>query len=183
MAKDEAKWAYWTKQVKDWRSSGLSRNAYCKREGLKPTTFDYWRPLITLVLAESNAVGACLGTGTANVVVAACLKRQCVPLMGNALFNEYEDVFNRDDLFKNCKLSRRERDELLDVLFACCEWTRVYYLWRPNLLDEADNHLVELAVAGGADFIVTRNLRHLRNAQLRFPEIRIASPGTFLKEI
>ena len=56
MAKDEAKWAYWTKQVKDWRSSGLSRNAYCKREGLKPTTFDYWRPLIVSDHAEVKAM-------------------------------------------------------------------------------------------------------------------------------
>ena len=56
MAKDEAKWAYWTKQVKDWRSSGLSRNAYCQREGLKPTTFDYWRPLIVSDHAEVKAV-------------------------------------------------------------------------------------------------------------------------------
>ena len=141
-------------------------------------------PFDMRIVVDTNVlVGACLGTGTANAVVAACLKGQCVPLMGNALFNEYEDVFGRDDLFKNCKLSRGERNELLNVFFSYCEWTRVYYLWRPNLPDEADNHLVELAVAGGADFIVTRNLRHLRNAQLRFPEIRIASPGTFLKEI
>ena len=56
MAKDEAKWAYWEKQVKDWRSSGLSRNAYCQREGLKPTTFDYWRPLIVSDHAEDKAV-------------------------------------------------------------------------------------------------------------------------------
>ena len=46
MTKDEAKWAYWTKVINDWRGSGLTRNAYCKREGLKPTTFDYWRPLM-----------------------------------------------------------------------------------------------------------------------------------------
>jgi predicted nucleic acid-binding protein len=56
-------------------------------------------------------------------------------------------------------------------------------LWRPNLPDEADNHPAELAVAGGADFIVPRNLRHLRNMELRFPQLRIASPGTFLKEM
>jgi hypothetical protein len=56
VAKDEAKWAYWEKQIKDWRSSGLSRNAYCKREGLKPTTFDYWRPLIVSDHAEAKAV-------------------------------------------------------------------------------------------------------------------------------
>lgn len=136
------------------------------------------------IVVDTNVLlGACLGTGAANAVIAACLKRQCVPLIGNALFNEYEDVFGRDDLFKNCKLSGSERNELLDVFFSCCEWTRVYYLWRPNLPDEADNHLVELAVAGGADFIVTRNLRHLRSSQLRFPQLRIASPATFLKEI
>jgi putative PIN family toxin of toxin-antitoxin system len=136
------------------------------------------------IVVDTNVfLGACLGTGAANAVIAACLKRRCVPLMGNALFNEYEDVFGRGDLFQNCKLNRRERVELLDVFFACCEWTRVYYAWRPNLPDEADNHLVELAVAGGADFIVTRNRRHLRNMELRFPQLRIASPEIFLKEI
>ena len=56
MAKDEAKWAYWTKQIKEWQASGLSRNAYCKREGLKPTTFDYWRPLIVSNQAEAKSV-------------------------------------------------------------------------------------------------------------------------------
>ena len=56
MVKDEAKWAYWDKHIKAWRTSGLSRNAYCKREGLKPTTFDYWRPLIVLNPAEVKTV-------------------------------------------------------------------------------------------------------------------------------
>ena len=56
MAKDEAKWAYWTKQIKDWQASGLSRNAYCKREGLRPGTFDYWRPLIVGNGAEVKKV-------------------------------------------------------------------------------------------------------------------------------
>ena len=56
MAKDEAKWAYWSKQIKSWQASGLMRSAYCQREGLKPTTFDYWRPLITLVHAEGKTV-------------------------------------------------------------------------------------------------------------------------------
>lgn len=141
-------------------------------------------PLFMRIVVDTNIIlGACLGTGAANAVFAACLKGQCIPLMGNALFNEFEDVFGRDDLFENCRLSGDERVELLDVFFACCEWTRVYYSWRPNLPDEADNHLVELAVAGGADFIVTRNPRHLKNMELRFPQLRVAAPDDFLKEI
>ena len=136
------------------------------------------------IVVDTNVfLGACLGTGAANAVVAACLEGRCAPLMGNALFNEYEDVFGRKNLFENCKLSSRERSELLDMFLSCCEWTRIYYMWRPNLPDEADNHLVELGVAGGAEFIVTRNLRHLKGMELRFPQLRIASPETFLKEI
>ena len=103
--------------------------------------------------------------------------------MGNALFNEYEDVFSRNALFEKSRLGPEEREELLDIFFACCEWTRVYYLWRPNLRDEADNHLIELAVAGGADFIVTRNLRDLQSAELRFGGLKVVSPDLFLKEI
>lgn len=137
-----------------------------------------------IIVVDTNVfLGACLGTGAANSVIAACLKGLCIPLMGNALFNEYEDVFSRNALFEKCRLSRDERNELLDVFFSCCEWTRIYYAWRPNLPDEADNHLVELAVAGSAKFIVTRDLRHLQNMELRFPQLRIASPEAFLKEL
>ena len=69
------------------------------------------------------------------------------------------------------------------VFLATCEWTRVYYVWRPNLPDEADNHLVELAVAGGANYIVTRNLRDLTRGEFSFPLLRMLSPEDFMKEI
>ena len=71
----------------------------------------------------------------------------------------------------------------MDAYLALCEWTRIYFLWRPNLKDESDNHLVELAVAGDADFIVTRNLRDLRGAELRFRSLQVLSPEDFLKEL
>lgn len=35
----------------------------------------------------------------------------------------------------------------------------MYFAWRPNLADEAGNHLIELAVAGAAGFVVSRNQR------------------------
>jgi putative PIN family toxin of toxin-antitoxin system len=136
------------------------------------------------VVIDTNIfIGACLGTGATNAVVAACFRQAFTPLMGAALFAEFEDVLHRADLFQNCRLNASEREELLDVFLAHCEWTRVYYLWRPNLPDEADNHLVELAVAGGASFIVTRNLRDLGRMELRFPGLRVLSPEDFLKEL
>jgi predicted nucleic acid-binding protein len=55
-------------------------------------------------------------------------------------------------------------------------------LWRPNLPDEADNHVVELAVAGGAEAIVTHNKRDFARAELHFPGLRVASPGELIAE-
>lgn len=136
-----------------------------------------------VVIDTDVFVGACLGTGAASQAVAACLTGQCRPLMGVALMAEYEDVLNRQSLFAKCRLSRAERDELLDIFLASCQWSRVYFGWRPNLPDEADNHLVELAVAGSADFVVTRNLRHVARMELKFPSLKIVNPAAFLKEL
>jgi len=124
-----------------------------------------------------------MGTGASGAVIKACLLGEHIPLMGNALFAEYEDVMGRVALFRKCRLSVIERDELLDIFLATCRWTRIYFGWRPNLPDEGDNHLVELAVAGGAERIVTYNLRDLRNMELKFPELAAVTPAQFLREV
>ena len=38
----DTKLQHWTGHIKNWQMSGLSRRAYCGREGLKLSTFDYW---------------------------------------------------------------------------------------------------------------------------------------------
>ncbi len=103
--------------------------------------------------------------------------------MGAALFAEYEDLLGRDPLFESCRLNRVERNELLDIFLSTSVWTRIYYVWLPNLPDEADNHLVELAVAGGARLIVTRNLRDIARMELKFPDLHVVSPEAFLEEV
>jgi len=138
---------------------------------------------VRVVLDTNIFIGACLGQGAAHKIVAACLRGQLMALMGVALMAEYEDVLGRVELFRGCRLSVTERNELLDIFLAGCEWTRIYYAWRPNLPDEADNHLVELAIAGAAGYIVTRNLRDVAQMELRFPHLRVLSPENFLKEI
>lgn len=102
--------------------------------------------------------------------------------MGTALFSEYEEVLGREALFRRSRLDLGERQELLDIFLSRCTWVRVYFGWRPNLVDEADNHLVELAVAAQAGGIVTGNTRHLRAGELQFPGIKILDPATFMSE-
>ena len=122
-----------------------------------------------------------MGTGSCSEVIASCLRTNHIPLIGSALFAEYSDVINREDIFKVSHLSKDERNELLDIFLAYCRWTDIYYGWRPNLKDEGDNHLIELAVAGHAHCIVSRNIKDLKSGELLFPDILLMTPEEFLK--
>ena len=99
------------------------------------------------------------------------------PLVGNALFCEYEAVLKRDELFDGrCPFDEDRRMAFLDDVASVCRWVEIRYLWRPNLRDEGDNHLMELAVAGQARAIVTQNIRDFRRTELLMPEIDILHP-------
>jgi hypothetical protein len=90
-----------------------------------------------------------------------------------------------DDLACHTILARSHSNQMyrLEAFLSVCEWVQVYYLWRPNLRDDGDNHILELAVAGGASVIVTKNVADFRGSELRFADIRILSPKILLKEL
>lgn len=120
--------------------------------------------------------------GASRVVLRQILSGRHVPLISASLLFEYEMAFRREPLYERCALSSRERDELLNAFVKQCRWTRVYYTWRPNSPDESDNHVVELAVAGGANAIVTRNVRDFAGMELRFRGLRIVTPNELARE-
>jgi 4-oxalocrotonate tautomerase family enzyme len=95
-------------------------------------------------------------------------------VLGPALLAEYEDVLGRTDLFAASASSLKERNEVFDGFLNRCRWVEVFYAWRPNLPDEADNHLIELGVAAQAVAIVTRNLRDVSRGELKFPSMPFA---------
>jgi uncharacterized protein len=139
---------------------------------------------VVVVLDTNVFVAALLGpTGASRTVLRYCLTGQLQPLMGAALFAEYESLLGRSALFEGCRLGRDHREALLNALLSVCRWTTIYYGWRPNLRDEADNHLIELAVAGNANAIITKNDRDFRSADLHFPGLRILRPEELLKEV
>jgi uncharacterized protein len=139
--------------------------------------------MIERIVIDTSVFVAALKSreGGSREVLRLCLEGRCRPLMGQKLFTEFEELMGRDELFKRSGLSATERDELLDAFLSVCEWTHVFFLWRPNLSDEDDNHLIELAVAGAATKLITHNLRDFRSGELRFPQLQIVDPATFLK--
>ena len=136
------------------------------------------------VVVDSNVLVAAMKSagGASRAVLRLCLQQCCQPLVGQKLLGEYEDVLGRPELFRDSPPSEKERADLLDALLSVSEWTDVFFLWRPNLPDEGDNHLIELAVAGAARKLITHNVRDLRRGELRFPQLEISTPAEFLKE-
>ena len=129
-------------------------------------------------MLDTNILVAVLlrGGDSAPAVLRACLNGNYQAVLGPALLVEYEDVLGRTNLLSDSILSTKERTELFDGFLNRCRWVEVFYAWRPNLPDEADNHLIELGVAAQADAIVTRNTRDLSRGELKFPSLRVLTP-------
>ncbi|MCY4389545.1 MAG: putative toxin-antitoxin system toxin component, PIN family [Desulfurellaceae bacterium] len=136
------------------------------------------------IVVDTNVVVSAILSphGAAREVLRRCLTGDARPLISNALFLEYEDVLAREDLFTKAPISTRDRAVLLDAVLSVCQWVNITFLWRPNLPDESDNHLIELAVAGNAEWIITGNTRDIATGELVFDSFRIVTPGIWLKE-
>jgi hypothetical protein len=71
--------------------------------------------------------------------------------------------------WQGCPPAQIER--ILAALVGVAEEVTVRFLWRPNLLDEGDNLVVEIAVAAQPCTIVTHNVRDFQAGELRFPTV------------
>jgi predicted nucleic acid-binding protein len=60
------------------------------------------------------------------------------------------------------ELTGKEVNQVLDVLVAISEPVEIKFLWRPQLRDAADEMVLETAINGRADAIVTFNERDFR---------------------
>lgn len=128
-----------------------------------------------------------------NVIVSASKSQRgasakLLSLLGLGLFDvhisiplvlEYEAVFLRKRL--NLGLSSDEVAQYIDAFCALSIPHQIYFRWRPFLRDLNDDFLLELAIAGNCEFIVTYNLRDFVGVE-QFG-IQAVTPKTFLEEI
>jgi predicted nucleic acid-binding protein len=69
-------------------------------------------------------------------------------------------------------------DELAERVVRVHGW----FQWRPQVRDPADEMVLEAAVNGGADALVSFNRRDFGDAPARFG-ILLATPGQFLRSL
>ena len=102
--------------------------------------------------------------------------------MSNSLFLEYEAVISRREIIERCILTELEIRNLINAFYSVCRLVQIYCLWRPNLIDENDNFLIELAIAGNCKTIVTKSLADFRNTELEIEGLQALHPEQFMKD-
>lgn len=98
------------------------------------------------------------------------------------LFLEYEDVLKRPDQITVHGLSRAQVDVFMDKLAEIIVPVDVRFQWRPQLADPDDEMVLEAAINGYADALVTNNLRDFAGVKDRFG-IPVLSPVQMLKKV
>ncbi|MDA1043955.1 MAG: putative toxin-antitoxin system toxin component, PIN family [Verrucomicrobia bacterium] len=135
-----------------------------------------YRAVIDTNVLDSGLYSA---TGAAYQVLRLIERGRVIPLLSTTLLFEYEDVLKRNQ--EILKLSDRAVEDVLDGLCSRAECIRIHFLWRPQLRDPKDDHVLELAVAAGGADIVTYNVKDFTNASSF--GVKIITPAKLLGEL
>lgn len=126
-----------------------------------------------------------------NVIVSGLRSRrgasfQVLSLVGSGLFEhhlsvalafEYEDAVKRSG--SGIRFPKTMVEDILDFLCASARQQEIHFLWRPTLSDPKDDMVLEVAIHGGCEAIVTYNVEDFRGSE-RFG-VKILRPQEFLK--
>ena len=85
------------------------------------------------------------------------LARKFTLLLSVPLVLQYESVLSREEHKKVPGLTVTQLDEVINSLVRIAEPVQIRFLWRPLLSDPRDDMVLETAVNGRADLLVTFN--------------------------
>lgn len=142
----------------------------------------YKLPPMRLVL-DTNAIVAAFRSrnGASNLLLRFVDQGALTPLCSTALFLEYEAVLSREETRKVTGHSLEGVAAVMSALAAVSEGVDISFRTRPMLSDVADEMVLEAALNGQADAIVTHNVKDFRPA-LELG-VTIATPGEIVRRL
>ena len=119
---------------------------------------------------DTDAVVAAMRspTGASAAIIRAVRQLRATLLLSVPLAIEYEAVCRRPEHREESGLSEHQVEIFLDAIIAMGEPVPTHFLWRPQLRDPNDEMVLEAAVNGRADALVTFNLRDYGTAGAQF---------------
>jgi putative PIN family toxin of toxin-antitoxin system len=107
---------------------------------------------------------------------------KAVMLVTAPLFLEYEQVILRPEHMAAAGASLADANSFLDTLARMLTKVNVHFLWRPQLSDPEDEMVLEAAINGGAEALVTFERNTFEGAADRFG-IGVVTPAQILGRI
>lgn len=140
--------------------------------------------MLRRVVLDTSVVVAALRSqlGASNAVLNLVATRHLTALATPPLFLEYEDVLKRPEHRLIHGLVDEQIDEFLAELAALIEPVETHFQWRPQVRDPNDEMVLEAAVNGRADALVTFNIADFVQAGKWF-RIPILRPVDVLKGV
>jgi putative PIN family toxin of toxin-antitoxin system len=136
-----------------------------------------------LVLDTNVVVSAMRSPAGASAELLRAARRGEIILLANvALALEYEAVCMLAEHRLAAALDIDQVQTFVDAVIAMAEPVETHFLWRPHLRDPADELVLEAAVNGRADAIVTFNQRDFRSVTERF-RLEILLPADALRKL
>jgi len=120
--------------------------------------------------------------GASAAILRAAREGRVTILASVALAMEYEAVCSRAEHRLASELSDREVDAFVTAVIALTQPVERRFLWRPQLRDPGDEMVLEAAVNGRADALVTFNVRDFGTVPSRFG-LELLLPREMIKRI
>ncbi len=136
------------------------------------------------VVLDTNVIVAGLRSpaGASAALIDRALEGVFTPLLSVALALEYEAVCREPVHRIASGLTEREVETIVTALCAVARPVPTWFLWRPQLRDPADEMVLEAAINGAADALVTFNRQDFGQAPARFG-IALLSPRELLRRL
>src|SRR5580700_7486827 len=107
-------------------------------------------------------------SGASAAIMRAARQGETTLLLTVALALEYEAICCEAEHQLASGLSAGEVDIFVNAVIAIAEPVKTHFLWRPQLRDPGDEMVLEAAVNGRADALVTFNVRNFGTVPPRF---------------
>jgi len=120
--------------------------------------------------------------GASNILLDLIAEQRITPLATPPLFLEYEDVLKRPEQREALGFSLGDVDRILEALASTIEAVEIHFQWRPQLRDPDDEMVLEAAINGHAEALVTHNVGDFGGTASRFG-IPVLRPAELLRRI
>ena len=133
---------------------------------------------------DTDAIVAAMRSpsGASAEIIRKVRRGKAALLLSVPLAMEYEAVCLRPEHQLAAGLSEQEVRIFVDAVIAIAEPVKIHYLWRPQLRDPSDEMVLETAVNGRANLLITFNVRDYGTAPARFG-IEVMTPREAVERI